>query len=181
VELVTTSSRIRRTATVGCGAVAALAAAGTAQAQTVHAGAVPHAGPSATRQDAPGARLMKVRSVEATNSPDTYEGCDAGFFCLSVRYDPEVWDWWLEDATLHEGTGYSYSWGFCGSAILAAHPGCDAGIHAWANNTGDRVWLKEFKTGGKELCISNHTWNSNYEGIADDDYWVQITTNPNPC
>jgi hypothetical protein len=176
----TTSSRIRRIATVGGGVVAALAAAGTAQAQAVHAGAVPNAAPSATAE-ASGGRLMKVRSVEATNAPDTYEGCDAGLFCLSVRYDPETWDWWLEDATLHDGTGYSYAWGSCGSAILAANPGCDAGIHAWANNTGDRVWLKADQSGGKELCINNHTWNSNYEGIADNDYWIQITSNPNPC
>jgi hypothetical protein len=170
----TASSRIRRVATIGCGAVAALAAAGTAQAQAAHAGA----GPSASRQDASGVGLMKVRNMEGTVTPDSYEGCNAGWFCLSARYDPESWPYRLENAALHGG-GYSFPWGSCGSPV--GEPGCDIGIHAWANNTGDRVWLKEFQTGGKELCISNHTWNSNYEGIADDDYWVQITSNPNPC
>jgi hypothetical protein len=179
----TTSSRIRRAATVGgcvvTAGLGALATAGAAQAQTVHAGAVPHAEPSASRQDAPGVRLMKVRSVEGTVTPDIYEGCSAGYFCLSQipHSGGEVWVAFLENARLNGG-GYSYSWGKCGPG---GHPGCDLGIHAWANNTGDRVWLKEFKTGGDELCISNHTWNSNYEGIADNDYWIQITTNPNPC
>jgi hypothetical protein len=174
----TTSSRIRRVAAVGGGVVAALAAAGTAQAQAVHAGAVPNAAPSGTAE-ASGGRLMKVRSVEGTVTPDIYEGCNAGYFCLSQipHSGGEVWVAFLENARLNGG-GYSYSWGKCGPA---GHPGCDEGIHAFANNTGDRVWLKEFQTGGKELCISNHTWNSNYEGIADDDYWVQITSNPNPC
>jgi hypothetical protein len=173
----TTSSRVWRVATVGGGVVTALAAAGGAQAQTVHAGAVP-AAPSASRE-ASGARLMKVRSVEGTSTPDPYEGCYAGFFCVAVSAPITAGSWphAIPDATLHGGA-YSYPWGECSPNM---YPGCDGGIHAFANNTGDRVWLKEFKTGGDELCISNHTWNSYYLGIADEDYWIQLTTNPNPC
>jgi hypothetical protein len=174
----TTSSRVWRVATVGGGVVTALAAAGGAQAQTVHAGAVPNAAPSASRE-ASSARLMKARSVEDAATPDTYEGCYAGFFCLSVGAPITDGSWLraLSNATLHGGA-YSYPWGECSPNM---YPGCDGGIHAFANNTGDRVWLKEFRTGGDELCISNHTWNSYYLGIADEDYWIQITTNPNPC
>jgi hypothetical protein len=183
VKFMTTSSRIRRAATVGGCAVTALAAAGTAQAQAVHAGTVPQAKPSASLQGAPSGRPTKVRNVEGSVTPDTYEGCDAGFFCLAAGSYPNAGQspssWYLvPDARLHGGTGYSYPWGECSPNM---YPGCDAGIHAFANNTGDRVWLKAYPTGGKELCITNHTWSSSYDGIADEDYWVQITTNPNPC
>jgi hypothetical protein len=122
---------------------------------------------------------MKVRSVGGALAPDAYEGCDAGYFCLaaSAPHPAGSWTYAVPDATPHGG-GYSYPWGECSPNI---YPGCDAAIHSFANNTGDRVWLKEFKTGGDELCISNHTWNSDYQGVADEDYWVQITSNPNPC
>jgi hypothetical protein len=178
----TTSSRLRRAAMVGGGVVTALAAAGTAQAaqaQTIHAAPTPLAGVPASGQQAPAGRVMRVRSVEGVAAPDTYDGCDAGYFCIEESTYSPGWSWALAlpNATLHGG-GYSYPWGECSPMM---YMGCDGQIAAFANNTGDRVWLKALRTGGEELCISNHSANYSYHGIADHDYWVQITTNPNPC
>jgi hypothetical protein len=178
-EFMTTLSRFRRAATAGGCALTALAAAGTAQAA-----AAPHAGLAASRQDAPGVSPMKVRSVAGPTTPgittDSFDNCSAGYFCLAQYESPQTWVSFLPNATLHGG-GYSFPWGSCGKSGEPAEPGCDAGIHAFANNTGDRVWLKATTSGGSELCISNHEANADYNGVADEDYWVQITENPNPC
>ncbi len=172
----TTALRVRRAAAAGGCAITAgigtLAGVGAAQAQTASAGTAPPAGAAATQGSG---KPMRVHADAGTFAPFSYEGCNAGYFCVSGY--PPVWFSILSNATLYGGA-YSLPYGEC-SPILEA--GCDNGIHSWANNTGDRVWLKATPTGGKELCISNHTHNFDYNGIADNDYWIQVTSNPNPC
>ncbi len=174
----TTASRLRRAAAAGgcavTAGVGALAGVGAAQAQTTSPGTAPPAGAAATQGSG---KPMRVHASAGTFAPFAYEGCNAGYLCVSGS--PAVWFYQLHNATINHGA-YSDPWGRC-SPLSEREPGCSFGIHSWANNTGYRVWLKATQTGGKELCISNHTYNLDYNGIADEDYWIQFTTNPNAC
>jgi hypothetical protein len=183
-NIVLTSSKLRRAAAAGgcvlTAGLGALAGSGVAQAQAATTGRAPVADATVSHD---GGRLMRIHAGAGTFAPDAWAGCNAGFFCLSPFSNPLAqWKYSSPNATL-AGAGYSTPWGQCGSTYYPYHPmpGCDVGIHSWSNNTGDRVWLKATPTGGSELCISNHTSDLNYNGIADNDFWVQITQNPNPC
>lgn len=123
-----------------------------------------------------GTRLV-TSTAAASKCPTTgYCGCDAGFFCAFPGQF--TGDWWeIPNYILAHGV-YFFHWGDCGPP---AAPGCNVGIHAWANNTGFRTWLEQYVNNGNELCIGNRTNNLNYNGSNDLDAWIYLSSNPAKC
>jgi hypothetical protein len=121
---------------------------------------------------------LVVETRTGAVAPDDYEDCPAGYFCaypgtLDIVY-PGVW-YEIPNYVLH-GSVYFYAWGAC-----ITGPGCGLGIGAWANNTGQRVWLEQFQNSGQLLCISNQTHNYDYTGPDDEDYWIYLSSNKAAC
>jgi hypothetical protein len=115
---------------------------------------------------------------EKSVRPDNFENCDAGYFCAinSPWRSMSVWDE-IPNEILHHGP-YFFPWGECSPTT---EPGCDEGIHAYADNTGQRVWLEQNQDSGNELCITNHTYNLDFQGANSLDYWIYLSNNPNAC
>lgn len=115
---------------------------------------------------------------ETAMTPENYENCDAGFFCAlnSPWHSMSVW-YEIPNEILHGGP-YWWAWGDCNSSQGI---GCDEGLHAYANNTGQRVWLEQDKDSGNEFCITNHTYNLDFQGVNSLDYWIYLSNNPNAC
>ena len=106
----------------------------------------------------------------------TYYGCNSTYFCLSTGSNM-TFDWPYAIQSLGSlGDTEWVPWGECG-----VNPGCDVGVHSWANNSGYRVWLEQFPNSGNELCISNQIANFDYYGIDGDDYWIFMSDNPAKC
>jgi hypothetical protein len=121
--------------------------------------------------------LLTVSAEPETTCPDQYYcGCPAGYFCAWPAAFSGSWVA-LPNATLQKGP-YFEAWGQCSKP---AQPGCNAGIHSWASNTGFRTWLEQDPNSGNELCISNRTSNLAYNGVDADDYWIYLSSNSAVC
>lgn len=112
----------------------------------------------------------------ASAKPDSFESCNAGYFCASPDSYPSYWEA-IPNEILHHGV-YAFPWGECSPVV---EPGCGLGIHAYANNTGQRVWLEQYPNSGNEFCITNHTYNLDFTNVNDLDYWIYLSNNPNAC
>jgi hypothetical protein len=130
--------------------------------------------------------VLFVNRAATENCPTQYYcGCEAGYFCVyPVAYTgqwfgiPNYQIAYLTYPNLAPNTPYFAAWGSCTGTVS---PGCDLGVHAWANNSGYRTWLEQYVDSGNELCISNRTNNLNYNGNNDDDYWLYLSDNPAAC
>jgi hypothetical protein len=180
-------------AVVGCALTLAfglLAIAGTqvhaaTQSEAAASSRVAVVSSAALLQEAITAKPQKTEGPTATK--DSYEGCNAGYFCATAEAYPVcagescVWpggDQTLDNYILH-GSAYFDHWGEC---TPTENPGCGIGIHGWANNTGYRVWLEQYQNSGNELCISNQTLvPGNYDGVDVDDAWIYLSSNSSPC
>jgi hypothetical protein len=200
------SERLRHIAMYAAGTIALclglFMAAGAAQAQTgapsashaaqIAIAATPHQNavidqvmaqrPEGTRMSAgevtwPDGTLLTVSAEPETSCPNQYYcGCPAGYFCAWPA--PYSGSWVaLPNATLEDGPWFE-AWGQCSSP---AQPGCDAGIHSWASNTGFRTWLEQDPDSGNEYCITNRTSNLNYNGTDATDYWIYLSSNSAKC
>lgn len=193
---------LRRAAVLtSCVAALSLAAAGAAQAQTASgapagtrfAAAATHYQntsiskamaylPGGTRVSAgevvwPDGTMLRVGATpHSSAAPDFPGNCAAGYFCVATgaNYTGNYWAWLNAPAAV--GGDYWIAWGECPNG-----PGCDLGVHSWANNSGYRTWLEQFQNHGNELCIKNGNSNSNYNGVDWDDYWILMTTNSAAC
>jgi hypothetical protein len=174
----------RALAAVGCAVTLALSglAVASTQADATTSSPAEVVSPVTPLQNAINAKAQ--RAEDPTAHPEAWNGCNAGYFCATAPIAPvcagETCSWpnTVENYILHGGT-YFYPWGECSPT---EYPGCNIGIHGWANNTGYRVWLEQDQNSGNELCISNQTLvPGNYEGTDDDDYWIYLSDNPNPC
>jgi hypothetical protein len=184
-------SRIRRKlAVVGCALTLAFGVLALAGAQ---AGAAPQADAATASPVAAVSSVALLQNAITTGTQraegptatrNSWNGCNAGYFCATAVAYPVcagegcVWPQTLENYILYGGPYFS-PWGECSPT---KHPGCNIGIHGWANNTGYRVWLEEYQNSGNELCISNQTdVPGNYGGVDADDYWIYMSNNPAQC
>src|SRR5260370_41955584 len=108
--------------------------------------------------------------------PDFPGNCPSGYFCVATGANyTGTYIAFLNGPSL-VGGNYWIAWGQCPNG-----PGCNVGVHSWANNSGYRTWLEQFQNRGNLLCISNGTANSNYNGVDDHDYWILMTSNTAGC
>jgi hypothetical protein len=200
-------SRFRRAATIaGCAIALSLAAAGAAQAQTSAAApssAARFAAEATSYQNAsiakamayfpggtrvspsevtwPGGAVLSVGASPSTSaaladSPDFADDCPGGYFCVATGANYTGNNWAFLNGPDAYGEAYWIAWGACPDG-----PGCDIGIHSWANNSGYRTWLEQFQDHGNELCISSGNSNSDYNGPDWDDYWILMSANRAAC
>ena len=201
-------SRLRRAATIaGCAVAVGLVGVGAAQAQAspavarssaarFAAEATPYQNTSIARAMARlpggtrvspsevkwpgGAVILSVGPSASTpapaGSPEFADDCPSGYFCVANGIDFTGNNWAFLNAPDEYGADYWIPWGECPDG-----PGCDVGIHSWANNSGYRTWLEQFQDSGNELCISNGNSESAYEGTDRNDYWILMTTNSAEC
>lgn len=121
--------------------------------------------------------LLTVSAATDTSCPDIYYcGCPAGYFCA---WPAAFSGSWVEvpNEVLEDGP-YFEAWGQCSQPV---QPGCDAGIHAYASNTGYRTWLEQDPNSGNEFCIANRTNNLDYDGPDAADYWIYLSSNSASC
>ncbi len=170
----TISSRLRRVALVGGAAISfslgTLAMSGAAQAQTTHWAS------AAVVQAASG--VISHQGISNVQ-PDSYLGCNAGYFCASTsdNYAEKSWPHSLPNYIIY-GSPYFYPWGSCSNPDA---PGCNVGIHSYVNNTGYRVWLEQVQDGGNEYCISNQETSPSDWDANSYDYWIYFSDNSAPC
>ena len=138
-----------------------------------------------------GAVILRVgpsptTSAAPSDSPEFADDCPSGYFCVATgaHYTGQNWEYLnaveFDDEYDLGLVDYWIPWGDCSGSPPIGH-GCDAGIHSWANNSGERTWLEQFQDGGNELCISNGQSNSDYTGADDNDYWILMTVNSAAC
>ena len=184
--------RLRRTLTgVGCALTLGLGvpAVASAQADAATSSTVAAVSVGTPLQNAITATAQRPGAPKARVA--SWNGCNAGYFCAVPKAEPVCanggCNWpggpgsghgdseTLQNYILAGGVWWD-SWGAPG------FPGYNIGIHGWANNTGYRVWLEQYQNSGNEYCISNHSLvPGNFSNVNEDDYWIYISSNPNPC